>query len=30
MTLHMQIDLTAPLSTVSPSVHTTYYFYGDL
>jgi len=30
MTLHTQIALTTPQPTVSPSVHTTYYFYEDL
>ena len=30
MKLHMPIALTMPLTTVSPSVHTTYYFYEDI
>jgi hypothetical protein len=30
MSLHMHIALTAPLATVSPAVHTTYYFYKDI
>jgi hypothetical protein len=30
MTLHTLIALTTPDTTVSPSVHTTYYFYEDI
>ena len=30
MKLHMLTALAAPLPTVSPSVHTTYYFYEDI
>ncbi len=29
MNLHTRIALTTPLETVSPVVHTTYYFYED-
>jgi hypothetical protein len=29
MTLHMLIALTTPLTTVSPVVHSTYYFCED-
>jgi len=30
MTLHTPTALTAPQTTVSPAVHTTYYFYEDI
>jgi hypothetical protein len=30
MNIHTRIVLTTPQPTVSPSVHTAYYFYEDL
>jgi hypothetical protein len=30
MNLHMLIALATPHTTVSPAVHTTYYFYEDI